>query len=73
MGGRPTRPILYDTTREIKVADGYIYFRDEDGLEHSVDKHDYNCLYWTLERERFNQELNDWKDFRKDQQRVRER
>ncbi|MCJ1241032.1 hypothetical protein MMC14_009036 [Varicellaria rhodocarpa] len=73
MGGRPTRAILYDTTRETKVADGYIYFRDEDGLEHSINEHNYNCLHWTLERERFNQELNDWKDFRKDQQRVRER
>ena len=70
MGGRPTRPILYDTTRETKVVDGYIYMRDEDGCEHSIDEHDYSWLHWSLERERFNQELNDWKVFRKDQQRI---
>ena len=26
MGGRPTRPILYDITRETKIVNGYIYF-----------------------------------------------
>ena len=73
MGGRPTRPILYDTARETKVVDGYIYMRDEDGCQHSIDEHGYHWLHWSLERERFDQELNDWKDFCKDQQRVHEK
>ena len=73
MGGRPTRPILFDTTRDTKVVDGYIYMRDEDGCEHSIDEHKYNWLHWSLERERFNQELNDWKDFRKEQQQIHEK
>ena len=73
MGGRPTQPILYNTNRETKVMGRYIYFRDENSCEHSIDKHNYNCLHWTLERERFNQELNDWKDFCKDQQQVHEK
>ena len=50
--------------------DGYIYFRDEDSCEHSIDKYAYNSLHWSLKQERFDQKLNDWKDFRKDQQRI---
>ncbi|MCJ1241797.1 hypothetical protein MMC14_009803 [Varicellaria rhodocarpa] len=73
IGGRPTRQILYDTARETKIVDGYIYFRDEDGCEHGTYEHDYSCLHWCLERGQFNDELNDWKEFRKDQLRIHEK
>ena len=73
MGGRPTRPILYDTTRETRVVDGYVYFRDEEGRECGTYQGLYLYEHWVLERERFDQELNDWKDFRKDQQRDHEK
>ena len=44
MGGRPTRPILYNTIRKAKIIDECIYMRDKDNYEHSINEHDYNRL-----------------------------
>lgn len=70
MGGRPTRPILYDATaRKTRVVDGYIYCEDDDGVDRGDYEDSYLSLHWELQDERVVPELEEWLKFRRLRQR----